>query len=60
MLAQEQGAQCCPLCCQHCVVGLWFRHCVADTVLAEFWDNTVRDTDFGGGHKHTFIDLLVQ
>ena len=36
VLAREQGALCRPQCCQHCVVGMWFKHFVGDTVLADF------------------------
>ena len=47
VLAQEQRTLCRPQCCQHCVVSMWFEHCVRDTVLAVFWTNIVRDTVFG-------------
>ena len=47
VLAQELGALCRPQCCQHCVVSIWSKHCVRDTVLAVFWTNIVRDTVFG-------------
>ena len=59
VLAREQGAQCRPLSCQHCVAGLWFKHFVGDIVLAEFWENTVSDADFGSGETHTLVDLFV-
>jgi len=40
VLEQELGTLCCLLCCEHCVVGLWFRHCVRSTVLGVLWRNT--------------------
>ena len=46
VLGGEQGALCRPPCSEHCVVSMWFKHCVLDTVLAEFCGNTVGDTDF--------------
>ena len=47
VLAREQGTLCRPPYCQPCVVGMWFRHFVGDTVFGEFWENTVGDTVFG-------------
>mgnify|MGYP000721602883 CR=1 FL=1 len=40
VLGGEQGALCRPPCSEHCVVSMWFKHCVWDTVLAEFCGKT--------------------